>query len=105
MPFPGRKQGKEQEPGTGGTDQGQDRWRRGGSTCGPNIQKDRRQVGVRGCILAAPVLGLLQIWPLPGFQELLVRSQQRECGKGQGGGKGVWTNWHIHDRCLLRKIQ
>lgn len=22
-----------------------------------------------------------------------------------GMGRGVWTNWHIHDRCLLRKIQ
>lgn len=22
-----------------------------------------------------------------------------------GVGRGVWTNWHIHDRCLLRKIQ
>lgn len=26
-------------------------------------------------------------------------------GGGGEGGLGVWTNWHIHDRCLLRKIQ
>lgn len=34
----------------------------------------------QGLCLVAPVLGLLQSWPLPGCQELLVRSRQRECG-------------------------
>lgn len=66
-------------------------------------------MGGRGVFLVAPVLGHLQSGPLPGFQELLVRSQQRDVGMGarRGGraGQGVWTNWHIHDRCLLRKIQ
>lgn len=28
-----------------------------------------------------------------------------EKGGGGEGGRGVWTNQHIHDRCLLRKIQ
>ena len=70
---------------------------------------ERQEVGRGwGVFLVAPVLGLLQSGPLPGFQELLVRSQQRECGNGSAAGRegqGVWTNWHIHDRCLLRKIQ
>lgn len=37
--------------------------------------------------LVAPVLGLLHSGPLPGFQELLVRSQQRECGNGSAAGR------------------
>lgn len=42
-----------------------------------------------GYAFVAPVLGLLQSWPLPRFQELLVRSQQGDCGsRGAGRGKG-----------------
>lgn len=57
---------------------------------GSTIQKDRRRVRGGGCVSVAPVLGLLQSWSLPRFQELLVRSQQRECGQEgvAGGGPG-----------------
>lgn len=37
----------------------------------------------QSCVLVAPVLGLSQSWPLPGFQELL-RSQWREFGREVG---------------------
>lgn len=109
LPFPSREERERRGGGWMGGNWGHDRGKRGGGTCGPKVQKDRMRVWGRGCVWVAPVLGPFQSWPLPGCQELLVRSQQRKCRKRGGGlrrgGRGVWTNQHIHDRCLLRKIQ
>lgn len=52
---------------------------------------ERQEAGMgRGLCLVAPVLGLLQSRPLPGCQELLVRSRQRGCEKRgrRRGGQG-----------------
>lgn len=45
--------------------------------------------------------------PSPGFKSCLSDHNRGNVGKRgwREGGLGVWTNWHIHDRCLLRKIQ
>lgn len=42
--------------------------------------------------------------PSPDVKSCLSDHNRGNVGKGEGG-RGVWTNWHIHDRCLLRKIQ
>lgn len=47
--------------------------------------------------------------PSLGVKSCLSDHNRGNVGKGGGGlrrgGRGVWTNQHIHDRCLLRKIQ
>lgn len=90
-----REEGKQRwEVGRNGS-----RGRKAGSTCGPSAQKGGRRVWGRAR-LVAPVLGLLQSWPSLGFKSCSDHTKGMEVGVGE-----VWTNWHIHDKCLLRKIQ
>lgn len=77
---------------------------------GPDVQKDRRWVRreAGGCF-SGTCLGHLQAGP-HRFQSCLSDPNRGNVGmgarRGEGrAGQGVWTNWHIHDRCLLRKIQ
>lgn len=72
---------------------------------------ERQEAGMgRGLCLVAPVLGLLQSRPLPGCQELLVRSRQRGCEKRgaaeRGAGESGQTGTYTTDVCSekYRKI-
>lgn len=70
---------------------------------------ERQAAGIgRVGVWVAPVLGLLQSWPPPQVSRAVCQITTEEMwdkgGGGEGGG-GVWTNRHIHDRCLFRKIQ